>query len=147
MDTKDELIHKLKQLRVADISTNDFRKWFIGKNDIEKIISRGFYLKLKKNDFKTMMHVLCLLSPSCNKCGNLYKIMVFENRKQQLKCLESIEIAEKQKTLIWIDKPYWYIPKDNQLGAEAFYKCNHCGAIWNLVEPEKQYNGLWNRVA
>jgi hypothetical protein len=36
--------------------------------------------------------------------------------------------------------------KNNVGFFERWYKCNKCGTVWRLVEPDSPYKGIWEQV-
>ena len=66
---------------------------------------------------------------------------------EQLAYSSRVDVALSSGELVRIKRPQWLQHGGTQLGADAYFECKFCGAIWTLVEPERQDNGMWQRIA
>lgn len=142
------LSEKLRALRAGTLSIDEFQSWVKASSDaLSKLVPQGVLLKLKRGDMGKVMSVAIGILPSCTKCGQICNQADFTNRAEHSACAAAVEKALQHGVLVRTKKPVWYKPKPGQLGPDAYYQCSSCNAIWNLVEPERHCNGLWERVA
>jgi hypothetical protein len=148
MSELQKLSEKLIALREGGLSVSSFHDW-LNNSDNQSIhlIAKGMLLKLKRGDMNKIMSVAAVIVPCCEKCNVIYRLGEFKSRKEYSICESSVEKALSSHILSPSIKPIWYEPSKGQLGADSYYKCTKCGAVWNLVLPERHCNGLWDRVA
>lgn len=142
------LSEKLTDLRAGRIGIDAFQFWVNTSSDtLSRLVPQGVLLKFKRGNMEKVMSAAISILPSCIKCGQICNQGVFANRAEHSACAAAVEKAIQNSILIRAKKPAWYKPKSGQLGPDAYYQCLSCNSIWNLVEPERHCNGLWDRVA
>ncbi|UTM58454.1 hypothetical protein L4174_006340 [Photobacterium sp. CCB-ST2H9] len=142
------LPEKIKSLRAGLISVEEFQTWINSASADElKLVPQGILLRLKRGGMDKVMLASVNILPDCVNCHGIYRQGVFESRNEHASCSKYVDQAVQGNVLVSIQKPKWYKPKAGQLGPESYYSCTSCGSIWNLVEPERQCNGLWERIA
>lgn len=87
------------------------------------------------------------LLPSCSNCRDICKEGIFLTRQEHAACVSNVSQAVSNGTLKPIPRPEWFRPSDKHFGADGYFKCNTCDAVWTLVTPEREDNGLWERIA
>jgi hypothetical protein len=90
---------------------------------------------------------LFLLLPACIECQNLCQEGTFWSRHEQGKCPAQIVNSVQKGYLRKISRPEWVHSGGTHFGADAYFECTICSAIWTMVEPEREDNGLWERLA
>jgi hypothetical protein len=136
------------QLRSNLIDEGEFKDWVSSvSKDLSTEVSRGAMLKLKRGGKSEILEVSTLLFSACDQCLNLFPQGEFASRLEHSDCVKKVDAAISQGLLTRVDQPDWFKPSTNQIGSDAYYRCTSCGALWSLVEPERQYHGLWERIA
>jgi hypothetical protein len=142
------LFEKLNAFREGQLGIDEFKACVNTLSEsLSKLIPRGILLKFKHGDVGKIMSAAAGILPSCAKCDQIFEQGEFANRSEHTRCSVSVDKALKNGVLVKITKPDWYRPIPRQLGVDVYYKCSSCNAIWNLVEPERHCNGLWDRIA
>jgi hypothetical protein len=57
--------------------------------------------------------------------------------------------AEDRGRLRVIRKPRWYnetLTRDQIAGAEAYYECRKCRAVWHVLLPERAFSGYIEKI-
>lgn len=148
MDYFNALADKIKSLRNSSISIDLFRDWVSDSgNEIEKYFSRGQLLKLRHADLAVVLDLSKKVLPACKRCSSIFNEGVFIDKVTHVVCVDSVIGAVGLGILEKIDRPSWYKIAEPHVGAAAYYKCNSCGSLWSIVEPERQYRGGWQRIA
>lgn len=143
-----DLHEEFAKFRQGNIDHGIFQQWVENNYDrLARHISVGNLLKLRRGDIRKAMASIATLLPSCGKCGNIYQAGPFTTRQDHATCASKVDLAMKNGELIRIPQPIWSPIDNSQLGADAYFECTGCGSIWTLVEPERQDNGTWERLA
>jgi len=147
MNEIDALSQKIGELRASNITVDDFHQWVVASSaTLSKVVSQGVLLKFKRGDMSKIMAASKVVLPPCSKCSSLFKEGEFSDRAEHASCARIVDQAMATGLLNRVGRPNWFKPNSNQLGADAYFECSSCGALWTLVEPERQYHGLWERV-
>lgn len=148
MNELESLFENLRELRRENINVEEFHQWMKTLNEEStRTVPKGILLKLKHGDMNKILSASKAILPSCLKCSAICKEHAFYDRSEHAACASAIDQALQAGILRRLAKPKWYVPSNTQPGADAYFACSFCGSIWNLVEPERQYNGLWERIA
>ncbi|WP_444929943.1 hypothetical protein ACJJIF_19520 [Microbulbifer sp. SSSA002] len=148
MSISEELIDKLKQLRSESLSIDDFRSYVKKASDQHsRSLSPGALIKLKRGDATTVLGLGKTIVAPCAQCKSLPSERVFSGLSDHENCTRQVRDAIQKNILERVSKPSWYQPEPGQLGSEGYYKCASCGSLWCLVESERNYPGLWERIA
>jgi hypothetical protein len=143
-DLHDEFVN----FRQGVIGLDIFQQWVEKNHDrLATHISAGNLLKLRRGDIHKVMASIAKVLPSCIKCGNICQAGPFTTRHDHATCASNVEMALKNGEISRIPLPSWAPIDNSQLGADAYFKCMGCGSVWTLVEPERQDNGTWERLA
>ena len=143
-----EFIDKFRKFRSDPALLETLQNWVkINKSEVEKLISPGAALKLRSKDIQKVMSAIVSIVPPCSICGNIARPQVFTSRQDHLFVALQVENALLRGLLKRIKSPAWFNSDDLQHAADAYFDCSSCGAIWTLVEPEREYNGQWKRLA
>jgi hypothetical protein len=136
------------KFRQGAISLGVFQQWV--ERNYERLatqVSAGILLKLRRGNAQKVMASIAVLVPDCAKCGHICPRGPFTTRQEHAGCASKVEIAVKNGDLSRIPPPNWRPIDNSQLGADAYFECTACGSVWTLVEPERQDNGMWDRLA
>lgn len=145
---KFELVSELKSFRSGAIDASSFREWIVvNYKDLEPLISPGLLIKLKRGSEPQMRATVASLLPSCPNCRDICEEGSFLTREEYVTCTSKVTEAVRTGSLAPVGRPSWFNPEDKHFGADGYYKCNICEAMWTLVNPEREDNGLWERVA
>lgn len=143
-----DLHEEFVNFRQGVIDLGIFQQWVEKNHDrLATHISAGTLLKLRRGDIRKVMASIAMLLPSCVKCGNICQAGPFTTRQDHATCASNVDVAMKNGVLSRIPQPNWSPIDSSQLGADAYFKCTSCGSVWTLVEPERQDNGTWERLA
>lgn len=110
-------------------------------------ISRGALLKLQHGNDYVAMTTLAKILPACAICSGVCTEQTFTSWSDYQQCVTRVDAAEVAAKVVRIKPPAWTYNAGSEVGADAYYRCSTCGAIWGLVRPEKQENGSWRRLA
>lgn len=139
---------KLREIREDPNKFGPFQVWMQSNEDaLAGLISQGDLLRLKRGDLPRVMNALTRLLPSCSACGKLWPRGAFSSRADHQACAQRVDMALADGVLRRTDRPAWVLSDVSQFGSDAYYGCVNCGAHWILVEPEREDNGLWDRIA
>ncbi len=148
MNNIEDLKVKLYKTRSSEISLEQFKIWLSANiGSYNGFLSKGELLKLKHGDKSQTMYTGKAILPSCPLCTSIFEQKSFSDRAEHLACANAVDQALHSGVLKRLRKPDWYNPAHSEAGADAYFICNSCESLWNLVEPEKQYGGLWERIA
>ena len=143
-----ELLFELCRFRseVSDLTV--FQNW-IASNYIrlQPKVSPGYLLKLRRGDKQQVMKIVTGLVPSCVNCRDICPEGAFLTREAFSQCAASVAQRTRSGALTPIGPPPWFKPDDKHFGADSYFRCATCGAVWTLVLPEREDNGLWERLA
>lgn len=141
-------IDRFLEFRSNPIDLNSFHNWIKASHaELLTHLSPGILLKLTRGDTAKVLITISKILPACSNCADICKEGAFANRSEHVSCASRVDLAILDGYLERIKKPSWVGQDNFQLGADAYYKCSSCGSIWTLVEPERQDNGLWERLA
>lgn len=147
-DTSEQLLIELKRLRDEARNLEKFRSWvFANTESLNLTIPPGYLLKLKRGEMQHVMRVSAALIPSCIDCRDLCEGGVLLTRQQSALCTSTVSKAMQLGFITPSHRPPWFAPRDIHFGADAYFKCRTCGALYTLVAPEGEDNGLWERFA
>lgn len=143
-----ELIEKLRRFRDDPTELGSLQYWLkININEIERLISPGVALKLCSRDIQKVMSAIVSIVPPCSICGSIARPRAFTLRQEHRFVALHVEQAILGGFLSRIKSPAWLNNDDLEHAADAYFNCGSCGAIWTLVEPEREYTGQWQRLA
>lgn len=146
-DMNSELIAELKSIRSRSIDISSFREWVAVKyKDLQPLMSPGLLMKLKRGNERQVLAAIASLLPSCPNCRDIFEQGSFLTRGEYAACISQVTKAVQNRALTQIGRPTWFHPDGKHFGADAYYTCNICDAIWTLVMPEREDNGLWERI-
>jgi hypothetical protein len=145
----DNDIHEeLVNFRQGAINLGVFQHWVEKNHDrLAAQIPAGILLKLRRGDVRKIMASIAKLIPTCARCGQICQVGPFTTRQAHAKCASNVDAAVKNAVLSRIAQPNWVPIGNSQFGAAGYFKCTGCGSVWTLVEPERQDNGTWERLA
>lgn len=147
-DISEQLLIELKKLRDDTGELEKFRNWMrANAESLNLTISPGCLLRLKRGEMQHVMRVSAALIPSCIYCRDLCDKGVFLTRQQNALCTSTVSKAMQSGYVTPTRCPPWFAPPDIHFGADAYFKCRTCGALYTLVAPEGEDNGLWERFA
>lgn len=133
------------QSRATDLST--FQKWISDNyQGLGAFASPGLLIKLKRGGERKVMEAVMALLPSCSNCRDICEGGPFLTRKEYADCASCVAQATQNGMLTKVGRPAWFQPDGEHFGADGYYKCNICSAVWTLVLPEREDNGLWERI-
>lgn len=143
-----DIADRLRAFRKEPINQDAFRDW-VRKNHsrLAPQCAPGLILKLRSRDVQTIMSSIANLIPACSQCVQVGEQKIFESRAEQLSYARRVDATLNGGPLKRIKRPNWFQHDGAQLGPDGYFECTSCGAFWTLVEPERQYNGLWQRIA
>lgn len=143
-----KFIAELKRFQNRTIDLASFQKWISDNfDDLEGLSSPGLLMRLKRGGEQQAMRAVVSILPSCSACSDICKVGAFIIRQEHSTCLSQIAQAVQKGTLVQIARPDWFKTDDKHFGPDGYYKCNICDAVWTLVLPEREDNGLWERIA
>lgn len=141
-------VQKLQAFRSGNMRLLDFQTWAANSVDLTNSqIPSGILLKLKRGDVPKVMAAIVSLIPACKACSQLPKPKEFTNRAEHADCALRVDACIAVGVLQRIKCPDWVSLQESHVGAYACYMCATCESMWLLVEPERQDNGLWERLA
>jgi hypothetical protein len=117
------------------------------QSELAGILSPGILLKLRSNNIQKIMSAIAVLLPACTHCDQVGAPTIFASRQEHSSYAKRVDGAISNGILKRVKSPNWLLPDNSQMGADAYFECAVCGAIWSLVEPERQDNGKWERIA
>lgn len=143
-----DIYEKFVNFRRGMINLGVFQRWVEENRErLAEQIAAGILLKLRRGDLQKAMASLATLIPTCVKCRSICQAGPFMTRQDHAKCALNVDIVVKNGHLSQIPRPNWTPIDNSQLGADAYFICTGCGSVWTLVEPERQDNGTWQRLA
>jgi hypothetical protein len=143
-----ELIVELKNFQSGITDLINFQIWIGTKYDhLRSLIPPGILLKLRRGTEEQVMKAIASLLPPCAVCGEICSEGNFLTRQNYLECMPRIEQSIRNGLLVQIPRPRWFHAGDKHFGADGYFKCTACNAIWTFVMPEREDNGLWERLA
>ena len=138
----------LLDFRKAPVSLHGLKAWLDqNQSELAEILSPGILLKLRSNKIHKIMSAIAVLLPACTHCNQVGAPTIFASRQEHSSYAYRVDDAISNAILTRVKPPYWLLPDNSQMGADAYFECTVCGAIWSLVEPERQDNGKWERIA
>lgn len=142
------LTSALAALRADPGSEQSIRRTILSLADaLDKQLSPGIRLKLRRGSLRDLMAIAAKLLPGCVYCNSVYPEATFTSRTEHARCAQSVDTALSNGILKRTTRPIWVMLDPTQLGADAYFTCATCGSIWTLVEPEQHCHGLWSRIA
>ena len=143
-----ELEKHLRAFRAEPGSPCELKAWLDqNQPELATILSPGILLKLRSPNVGKIMGAIALLLPGCTHCGQVGAPTTFASRQEHSSYAKRVDDAISNNILKRVKAPQWLLPDNSQMGADGYFKCSVCGAIWSLVEPERQDNGKWERIA
>lgn len=150
MDEKylSNFLRLISQLQKDPNSLQIFHSW-IKKNNLlfQNEISAGELLRLKNGPMQEVLRIAIKFRLSCQYCKLFPTQKYFLCRSDFNSVMTCLEMLASQSVLARIKPPLWYSSNGNYTGAEGFFECKVCGAIWQVTIPEKEDNGSINRIA
>lgn len=116
-------------------------------HSVDKRLSPGVRLKLRRGSLCDLMAIAAKLIPGCAHCNSLYPETTFNSNAEHERCALFVDAALSNGILKRIARPDWFAPATLQLGSDGYFICATCGSMWTLVEPERHCHGLWSRIA
>lgn len=144
----DDIASMLASYRSGQASREQFVKWLDEqKARIAAQLPRGSMLKIRHGSDYAAATALASLLPACSTCNSVCDDRTFSSWDEYEDCERRVNRAEAARAIGRIKPPIWAISIPEGGGADAYYRCSSCGAIWGLVRPEKQERGSWHRLA
>lgn len=144
----DEMQEELRKFRQGEVDLASFQQWVEANQEkLSARMSPGILLKLRRGSTQKVMAAIADTLPSCAQCGQIGVPRDFSSRSEHTKVAKEVDVALYSGTLKRIPRPLWVGEGFLRLGADAYFRCVHCGSIWVLVEPEQHDNGFWRRFA
>jgi hypothetical protein len=144
----EQLAERLRALRAEPRELASFQVWVkANRSVLSTEMSPGNLLKLSHGNMAKVMEALVNLLPDCTRCGRICQPGPFASRIEHAECASLVDSAVNDEVLLRVKRPGWVLLDQRQLGADAYFECRNCGALWTLVEPERQDNGLWERLS
>lgn len=138
----------LREVRSNPGMKDEFQKWVRAHNEsLSNHLSQGVYLRLARGDIEKVMSSVAALLPGCSHCERICSQGAFDSRSEQHECERRVDAALQGGDLRRVKRPVWFNPHHSQLGSDGYFECVTCGSVWTLVEPERQDNGLWERIS
>lgn len=142
-----EFIDKLREFQRGSVDLLSFQQWIeLHYDQLTPLVAPGALLKLRRGDKQKALKAVGQLLPSCPDCAQLCEGRVFSSREEHGVCAARVEDSLRAGTLKRIQRPDWFHPSELHFGADGYFECTMCGTIWTLVEPEREDNGLWERL-
>lgn len=143
--TNKQLIEVLNRYRSNDITADDLHSWLKSNSlTVSSSLKRSSYLKLKQgNPLAACKEALCL----CEHCKNIFPQGNFLSYSAFEDCDDEIKKNRLLNNIVSIHEPHFVNLLSKVIGGSAFFKCSHCGSIWQIVLPERVQKGSWNRIA
>lgn len=147
-DINSRFIVEMKRLQSGAADLSAFQTWISNNyQDLRELTSPGLLIKLKRGGEQQTMKAVMALLPSCSNCRGICEGGNFLTRQEHTACASRVAQAAQNGTLKQVPRPDWFQPDDKHFGPDGYYKCNICDAVWTLVLPEREDNGLWERIA
>jgi hypothetical protein len=145
----DNILHQwLLDVRGDAASVEDFRSWFaLNQSKYEHDLPAGLMLKLKRGDAEQVMAAIARLLPACDSCQGIFPEGPFNSRQDHSSCSSMVNLAVSNGVFIRKPMPIWIKPDASHRGADAYFSCARCGALWTMVDPEREDRGFWARLA
>jgi hypothetical protein len=141
------IIEKLRDFQKGQVDLQSFQQWISVHSDQLRLgLAPGVLLNLKRGDKQKAMKAAAMALPACSDCGHLCDSGVFSSRQEHSACAAQVKESVRKGTLKGIPRPNWFRASPHNLGADGYFECGNCSAIWTLVEPEREDNGLWERI-
>ena len=139
----------LLDFRKDPVSLHGLKAWLDqNQSEPDGILSPGILLKLRSTNIQKIMSAIAVLLPACTPhCDQVGVPTVFASRQEHSSYAKTVDGAISNGILKRVKSPNWLLPDNSQMGADAYFECGVGGAIWSLVEPERQDNGKWERIA
>jgi rRNA maturation protein Nop10 len=138
----------LDSYRVEHVNDAQFDAWLqveIARPDAQ--IPRGLLLKLKRGSRYVRMSTIGQLLPMCGQCAAVGKPKQFESRSEYGAYSRRRDDVVSVGALVEIKPPAWAHEGPASPGAAMYCRCASCGSLWAFVEPEREHNGSWKRLA
>lgn len=141
-------VANLRKFRRGDIDLPSFQDWIARQStNLSLMVPTGVLLKLRRGDKEKAMRAVARLLPACAYCGQMPAVGVFTSREQHSTYASWVTQAVRNGTFKPIPRPDWLHSTQQHFGADGYFQCTNCGSLWTLVEPEREDNGLWERLA
>jgi hypothetical protein len=142
-----EIIGKLKEFQKGELDLQSFQKWIsVHSDQLRLFLAPDVLLCLKRGDKQKAMKAVVMVLPACSACAHIGDIGVFSSRQEHSACIARVKESVLRGVLKGIPRPKWFHASGHNLGADGYFECENCSAIWTLVEPEREDNGLWERL-
>lgn len=129
-------------------SLSDFHAWVRANQSlIATDFSAGELLKLKRGSVQDVLRTMIRYRQPCLNCVNFPAAKNFESRMDFEISMKEIEKFVSIGIYRRIGRPLWFSSSGGYIGAEGFFKCTVCPAIWQISIPEKEENGSISRIA
>ena len=138
----------LSDYRDGHFSREQLLQWLDSEQTrVSAQISRGAILKLRHGTDYAAMTALAEILPVCTVCGAMCRERTFTSWSDYQQCVTRVDAAEAAGEIVRMKPLAWTYNVGSEAGADAYYRCSTCGAIWGLVRPEREENGSWRRLA
>jgi hypothetical protein len=148
MEMDHDIPTMLDNYRADHVDDAQFNAWLqveIARLDAQ--IPRGLLLKLKRGSKYVRMSAIGQLLPPCGQCALVGVPKKFESRSEYGDYSRRRDDVVSVGALVEIKPPAWANEGPGSPGAAMYYRCVSCGSLWAFVEPEREDNGSWNRLA
>lgn len=143
--TNNLLKYALDRYRNENITLDELQSW-LSANSLAASgsLKRSSYLKLKQGKpLPACKEALC----SCKYCEDIFPQGDFADYSAFERCDDEIKRNRSLNNIAAIQEPIFANQLPKVLGGSAFFRCSHCGSIWQIVLPERTQKGSWNRIA
>lgn len=143
-----QILEKMMRFRNGELELTAFQN-FITMNiaQLKPVVPPGVMLKLRRGDKQTVIKAVAIVFPNCSLCEALCDVGHFTSRQAQSSCEARVYDSFQRGDIQRVSRPEWFNPTQAHFGADGYFSCTRCGSIWNMVEPEREDNGLWGRIA
>lgn len=138
----------LRRYRSGDVDLAQLRAWLsMEASRVAIQLKRGALLRLRHGADSTAMAAVAQLLPACIQCVSVGVPKQFVSRDEYRSYSQCRDAVVAAKVLIEIAQPPWGEELPATAGSAMHCRCSQCGSMWAFIEPEREYNGSWNRIA
>lgn len=138
----------LQRYRAGGLELTQLRAWLaVEASRVAIQLPRGPLLRLRHGDDPTAMAAVAQLLPACTQCASVGTPRQFASRDEYRSYSARRDAAVGTGVLTEIASPGWEGQLPATAGSVMHCRCSRCGSLWAFIEPERQENGSWSRIA